>query len=74
VLCNQPIKGTYYRVNGEMACDACIGRERGAQEGAKKHFPRALFFGIGAAIIGMIGYAVFEIATGWIIGYVSLAV
>ncbi len=37
-------------------------------------FVRGLIFGIGAAILGLILYATVEIATGWIIGYVSLAV
>jgi hypothetical protein len=35
---------------------------------------RALLFGIGAAIVGMAVYATFVIVTGWIIGYVALAV
>ncbi len=37
-------------------------------------YARALVFGIGAAIAGLILYATFEIVTGWIIGYVSLLV
>jgi hypothetical protein len=74
VLCNQPIGGTYYRVNGEQACAACVEKERSAQSISHKYYSRALLYGIGAAIVGMIGYAVFEIATDWIIGYVSLAV
>ncbi len=74
VLCNQPIGGKYYRVNGEMACSACVEREHSALDTASKYYSRALIYGIGAAIIGMIGYALFEIATGWIIGYVSLGV
>jgi hypothetical protein len=37
-------------------------------------FIRALFFGAGGALLGLALYATFEIATGWIIGYVSLAV
>jgi len=35
---------------------------------------KALLFGIGASILGMILYAVFAITTGIIIGFVSLAV
>jgi len=74
VLCNQPIGGQYYRVNGAQACSACVERERTAQKSSNANYSRALLFGIGAAILGMIGYATFEIATGWIIGYVSLGV
>jgi divalent metal cation (Fe/Co/Zn/Cd) transporter len=37
-------------------------------------FMRAILFGTGAAIVGMILYATFAITTGIIVGYVSLAV
>ena len=73
-LCNQPIGSTYYRVNGAQACSICVQREQNAQRESNAHYSRALMFGIGAAILGVIGYAAFEIATGWIIGYVSLGV
>jgi hypothetical protein len=58
-----------------MACAAC--GERAHHELPKDShalFVRGLIFGIGAAILGLILYATFEIATGLIIGYVSLAV
>jgi hypothetical protein len=58
-----------------MACAAC--GERAQHELPKDGhalFVRGLIFGIGAAILGLILYATFEIATGLIIGYVSLAV
>ena len=74
-VCNQPISGSYYRVNGRMACSACTERLKSSVP-ADSHaaFMRALAFGAGAAVAGLILYAVFEIATGLIIGYVSLAV
>lgn len=74
-FCRQPIGRRYYRVNSAMACAAC--GERAQHELPKDshgRFVRALIFGIGAAILGLILYATFEIATGLIIGYVSLAV
>ena len=37
-------------------------------------YVRAIVFGIGAAILGMILYATFEIQTGIVIGYAALAV
>jgi hypothetical protein len=74
VLCNQPIGGTYYRVNGQQACPSCVQREQGGEGSGAKHYSRALVFGIGAAVLGLIGYAAFEIITGWIIGYVALGV
>jgi hypothetical protein len=74
VLCNHPIGSTYYRINGHQACAQCAQREQAAQRDSAKNYSRALAFGIGAAVLGMAGYAAFEIATGWIIGYVALAV
>jgi hypothetical protein len=75
LFCHQPITGTYYRVNESLACPGCAEKARG--ELAKDTHPayvRALLFGLGAAIAGMILYATFAITTGLVIGYVSLAV
>ena len=74
-FCRQPIGGLYYRVNSAMACAAC-GERAQHELPTDSHalFVRGLIFGIGAAILGLILYATFEIATGLIIGYVSLAV
>jgi hypothetical protein len=74
VLCNQPISGKYYRVNGQQACSLCVINNKMVTADKSSNYSRALVFGIGAAIVGMIGYAAFEIITGWIIGYVALAV
>jgi hypothetical protein len=74
-FCHQPIGATYYRTNNAMTCASCaekIGRELAPDTHAA--FVRALLFGIGAAALGMVLYATFEIATGIIIGYASLAV
>jgi hypothetical protein len=74
-FCKQPIGLRYYRVNQAMACDAC-GQRAQLETPKDSHgqYVRGLIFGIGAAILGLILYATVEIATGWIIGYVSLAV
>jgi hypothetical protein len=58
-----------------MTCASCaekLGRELSPDTHAA--FVRAILFGVGAAVLGMILYATFEIATGIIIGYASLAV
>jgi hypothetical protein len=74
-FCHQPITGNYYRVNGAMSCPGCAEKLRGTvAKDSHAAYVRALLFGIGAAIAGMMLYAIFEIATGVIIGYVSLAV
>ena len=74
-FCHQPVATTYFRVNGAMACPSCADKMRNATapdtHGA---FVRALLFGVGAAILGMILYAAFAIITGIVIGYASLAV
>lgn len=74
-FCHQPIAGNYYRVNGAIACSGCAAITRGElAKDSHAAYTRAVLYGAGAAIVGMILYATFEIATGIIIGYASLAV
>jgi len=74
-LCGQAIAGPYYRVNGAMACASCAERaQRETPTASHAQFVRAILFGVAAAIGGIIVYAAFGIITGWMIGYVSLAV
>ena len=75
VSCNQPLTARYYRVNTRMACEGCV-QELQRRQPADSHagFVRGMLFGVGAAIVGMAGYAGFTILTGLYIGYVSLAV
>jgi hypothetical protein len=74
-FCHQPVAGNYYRITNAMACSGCAEKMRGGlATDSHAAFMRALLYGIGAAVVGMILYAVFEIATGLIIGYASLAV
>ena len=74
-VCHLPTATTYYRVNEALACSGCTETMQ-AELAKDTHsaFMRALLSGTGAAIAGMILYATFVIATGIIIGYVSLAV
>jgi len=73
--CNTPLSGSYYRVNGSLACARCTQQVK-AQSPQDSHsaFVRAILFGVGGAILGLILYSAFTILTGIIIGYVSLAV
>lgn len=73
--CNQRISGAYYRINGALACERCTTQLQ-SQIPTDSHtaFVRAVLFGIGAAIAGLILYAAFGIITGIEIGYVALAV
>jgi predicted lipid-binding transport protein (Tim44 family) len=73
--CSQAISGTYFRINGSLACDRCTTQlQTQLPRDSHAAFVRALTFGIGAAILGLIGYAAFTIITGIMIGYISLAV
>jgi hypothetical protein len=73
--CGQPISGTHYEINGTPACANCT-RQIKQQLGQDSHasFVRGLLFGTGGAIIGLCIYVVFALATGLVIGFVSLAV
>lgn len=74
-VCHQPISGTYYRINARMACSACTERLRSSvPKDNHAAFMRALVFGAGGAIAGLVLYSTVTIVTGLAIGYVSLAV
>lgn len=75
-FCQQPIGGTYYRVNESMACASCAAKMRGERErDSHAAFVRGLTAGIGAAVAGLIGYALISILLqGWVISYMSFAV
>ncbi len=74
-FCNQMIVGSYYRVNGLMSCGSCATQsEDNRPKASHVAFVRAVLFGLGGALLGLIIYAAFGIITGWMIGYVSLAV
>ena len=74
-MCKQAVGNWYFRVNSAMTCMPCA-------QAAKKAVPvdthaaymRALLFGVGAAVLGLIGYSTFGIVTGWVIGYLSVGV
>jgi hypothetical protein len=75
-FCQQPLSGTYYRVNAAVACPGCAEKMR-SEIATDKHaaYVRALTYGIGAALVGLIGYAVVAILLqGWVISYMSIGV
>ena len=74
-LCSSPFATEYYRVRGQAACASCAAAARGGQATPDSSaFSRALLFGIGAAVVGLIGYAAFTITTHLYVGYVALGV
>src|SRR6267154_1062426 len=73
--CGQKISGEYYRVNGAPTCANCAQRiKEQMPQDSHKSFVRGVLFGIGGAILGLGIYVAFALGTGWIVGYVSLAV
>ncbi len=74
--CQQPISVTYYRVNGAAACPICAEKMRSeVTTDGHAAYVRALTYGIGAAVIGLIGYALIAIVLqGWVISYMSIGV
>jgi hypothetical protein len=74
-FCQRELKSEYFRVNGNLACSTCAQQaERLVPPDSHKAFSRAVVFGIGAAIVGCIGYALFEILTGIMMGWIALLV
>lgn len=73
--CDQPISGSFYRVNSAMTCAACSEKMVGQlPKDTHKAFGRAILFGMGASFLGLVLYSIVGIVTGLVIGYVSLAV
>lgn len=73
--CRQPISGSYFKIKGTPVCADCTEKIRArAPQDSHAAFARALVFGIAGAVAGLVLYIVFAIATGLIIGWVSLAV
>ena len=73
--CRRPIDGPYFKINGAQACANCANKIR-AQIPKDTHaaFVRSLLFGIAGAVAGFALYVIFALATGLVIGFVSLAV
>jgi hypothetical protein len=73
--CGQTISGAYYRVNAALTCATCTQRiQEQMPKDSHSAFVRGVLFGVGGAILGLIIYVAFALATGWMVGYISLAV
>ncbi|WP_263358241.1 hypothetical protein [Acidicapsa ligni] len=74
-ICGNLVSGEYYRINSQMACATCAHQVQAASPiDSHAAYVRGLLLGIGAAIVGLIAYATFTIATGWYLGYIALGV
>lgn len=73
--CRQAISGPYFKVKGAPVCAGCTEKIRAQiPRDSQGAFVRALVFGIAGALVGLALYVIFAVATGLIIGWVSLAV
>jgi hypothetical protein len=73
--CGQPIKGAHYQVDGVQTCESCALRiQEQILKDSHAAFVRGVLFGVGGAILGLGIYVGFALATGLMIGYISLAV
>lgn len=73
--CGKSITGAFYRANGVPICGCCAQRIRDRMPvDSHPAFVRGICCGVGGAILGLALYVGFALATGWIVGFVSLAV
>ncbi|HEX2779224.1 MAG TPA: hypothetical protein VHM30_06985 [Gemmatimonadaceae bacterium] len=70
--CGAPLKGSYHLIDETVACAKC--RYAAEAEHASGGFGRAFMYGIGAAIVGAIGYYLFVTATGMEWGLITALV
>jgi hypothetical protein len=73
--CKAPISADHFRIGSACVCPECA-RKIQAQNPADSHaaFVRAVMFGVAGAVAGLAVYVIFAIATGLVIGWVSVAV
>jgi hypothetical protein len=74
-ICRQPIAGSFYRINRAKACAACSQRvQASTPRDTHATFSRAILYGLGGALLGLILYSAVGILLHLEIGYVALAV
>ncbi len=73
--CGKPLGDPFFRANGAPVCGACAQAiQRQVDTDSHARFVRGVVFGVGGAILGLVLYVGFALATGLMIGFVSLAV
>ena len=74
-ICGAALGAEYFRVNTQMACGRCAQEAiEGQPTDSHVAFGRAVLYGLGAALLGLLIYSLFAIVTGFTIGYIALAV
>jgi hypothetical protein len=73
--CRGPITGPYFQINAAQVCPECTNKiQEQIPKDSHAAFVRALVFGIAGALVGFALYVIFALATGLVVGVVSLAV
>jgi hypothetical protein len=73
--CGKPVGDPFFRANNVPICSACAqSLQRRVDSGSHAQWVRGVVFGVGGAILGLGLYVGFALATGLVIGFVSLAV
>jgi hypothetical protein len=70
--CKQPLRDSYYEVNGKVVCPDC--RTRLVSHVAAGSFANAFLLGLGAAVLGAGLYFAIELLTGYEFGLVAVVV
>lgn len=76
VVCKNDIASTYWEVNGQLVCERCYlahASEFDGQADAAGYL-RGLALGIGAALLGAVGWVLITIFSGYQLGIVAIAV
>lgn len=75
-FCAQPIAGTYFEINGKVACLRCRGQIMAAwnRGSPRLRFAKALGLGAAAAALGAALYFGIEAVTGYELGLVAIVV
>lgn len=76
VACRQPVVDSYYDVNGTMVCPSCktkLEAERTAGVPIVRLI-KASVFGLGAAVVGALGYGLFKKISGYDLALISIGV
>ena len=73
--CGKALGTSHYRVNDVVTCANCAERiKETLPKDSHAAFVRGISFGVGGAVLGLVLYVVFALATGLVIGFVSLGV
>lgn len=69
--CNQPLTASYFSVNGQGVCAACLERAKRAQQSS---FPKALVLGTAAGAVGALVYYAIRTLSGYDLALITILI